>query len=393
VKITLETKIDATARSQQAASLFDLSAGGFSTVSWNVNLPLDDKPWNIGLITGPSGAGKSTVARHLFPAGESHLWNDDLRDWPKTKSILDGFPDNLGVREITATLCAVGFSSPPAWLRPYRALSTGQQFRADLARLLATAGAACAIDPEDPAPPPPTATSPIAVCDEFTSVVDRTVARVGSAAVAKAIRARNLKFVAVSCHDDVTEWLQPDWVYRPDANSFAWRSLQRRPPIHVTVARTATHAWPLFAAHHYLTQAINRSSRCLLATVAIEGFEPRVAAFSAWLPFLGPGRPAKREHRTVVLPDFQGCGVGSTLADTAAAAFKALGYEARSTTTHPSFIASRRKSPNWTMTRAPSLALTRRESSGVTHATTRLTAGFRYIGGQLSIGDATRLVG
>jgi hypothetical protein len=50
--------------------------------------------------------------------------------------------------------------------------------------------------------------------DEFTSVVDRNVARIGSAAVAKAIRAGQIRrrFVAVTCHYDVLEWLEPDWM-------------------------------------------------------------------------------------------------------------------------------------------------------------------------------------
>ena len=50
--------------------------------------------------------------------------------------------------------------------------------------------------------------------DEFTSVVDRTVAKVCSAAIAKGIRQGHIpcRFVAVTCHYDVAEWLEPDWV-------------------------------------------------------------------------------------------------------------------------------------------------------------------------------------
>ena len=83
--------------------------------------------------------------------------------------------------------------------------------------------------------------------DEFTSVVDRTVARIGSAALARTVRGRGLRFVAVSCHDDIIDWLQPDWVYRPalavggektDAgDAFTWRLLRRRPRIVVEVSR------------------------------------------------------------------------------------------------------------------------------------------------------------
>ena len=55
---------------------------------------------------------------------------------------------------------------------------------------------------------------PLVVFDEFTSVVDRNVARACSAAIAKGIRRGHIpcRFVAVTCHYDVAEWLEADWV-------------------------------------------------------------------------------------------------------------------------------------------------------------------------------------
>ena len=79
--------------------------------------------------------------------------------------------------------------------------------------------------------------APLVVIDEFTSVVDRTVAQIGSAAVAKAVRRTSGKqVVAVTCHYDVEEWLCPDWVVEMPNGNFARRSL-RRPPIELEVAR------------------------------------------------------------------------------------------------------------------------------------------------------------
>src|SRR5207245_8058023 len=112
--------------------------------------------------------------------------------------------------------------------------STGQRFRADLARLLACAP-----------------TDQTVVIDEYSSVVDRTVARVSSAALSRTVRRRGQRFVAVTCHEDVEEWLQPDWVYRPAENAFCRRSLRPRPAIHLDIVRCRPSAWPLFAHHHY----------------------------------------------------------------------------------------------------------------------------------------------
>ena len=103
-------------------------------------------------------------------------------------------PDQMSAKQITEALSSVGFSSPPDWLKPFKVLSNGQKMRAELARLIAESN------------------EPV-IYDEFTSVVDRQVAQIGSAAIQKFIRRNNKQFIAVSCHYDIEQWLEPDWVY------------------------------------------------------------------------------------------------------------------------------------------------------------------------------------
>jgi ABC-type dipeptide/oligopeptide/nickel transport system ATPase subunit len=359
--ITVETVVAETPRVAQVRGLFDLPASKTERLCWEVELPLEERPWQVGLITGPSGCGKSTIARRLWPR---QLQQAEALTWPSDRSLLDGFRERMSVKEVTALLSAVGFSSPPAWLRPFHVLSTGQQFRTALARLLAEALAA------------PGEGGPLVVVDEYTSVVDRTVAQVGSAAVARAVRQRRLRFVAVTCHADVIDWLQPDWVYEPADRRFTWRSLRRRPPVRLRLFRCQASAWPLFAPHHYLSGALNPSAVCFLAT-----WDDRPVAFSAWLPFVGAGKPARREHRTVTLPDFQGVGIGNLVSAAVASMWKGLGLRAVSTTTHPAMIQARLRSGLWQLRRPPSLVSGReRRRRGLRHATTRLTAGFEYVG-------------
>ncbi len=354
----------------QTRGLFDLPPEKTSRLSWDVDLPLDDFSWSIGLITGPSGCGKSTLARRLWPDAIA-----PALDWPTERSLLDAFPEKLSIKEITALLSTVGFSSPPAWLRPFGVLSTGQQFRVTLARMLAEA----LVKPGPRAP---------IVFDEFTSVVDRTVARIGSAALAKAVRAYRFPFVAVTCHEDVIEWLQPDWIYWPAEGRFDRRVLRRRPTIELALVRCQTSAWPLFAPHHYLSGELARSAICFVAH-----WQERPVAFSAWLPFVGKGPKARREHRTVTLPDYQGVGVGNAISATVASLWRGLGYRALSTTTHPALIRSRQRSSQWRMTRRPSLATGRDGRIGLRHATTRLTTGFEYVGPPMANGQARALLG
>jgi GNAT superfamily N-acetyltransferase len=302
--------------------------------------------------------GKSTVARKLF--GE-HMRADFA--WPADKALVDGFPASLGVKDVVELLSAVGFSSPPSWMRPYHVLSTGQQFRVHIARLLAENQA-------------------ISVVDEFTSVVDRTVAQIGSAAIAKTVRRRGQKFIAVSCHEDVAEWLDPDWVYRPAEQLFERRLLQGRPKIELEIYRVHHSMWRQFAPHHYLTAHLNHAATCFAAY-----WKGRPVAFDAWLPFFGAlkdSRSARRGHRTVCLPDYQGVGIGNALFGYLASMWTGLGYRAFSCTGHPAEVNNRLRSKVWTMTRKPSHTGRDATAKGAhirkSRSSSRLTASFEYSG-------------
>ena len=180
-----ESTIVRTARVVQCESMFDVPVNTTSRVEWDVDLPIEDKPWNVGLIVGPSGCGKTTAANELFSAELI-----DSFDWPQDKCLLDGFPDSMSTEDICGLLSSVGFNSAPSWLRPFHVLSNGEQFRVTMARALA----------EQPA---------LAVVDEFTSVVDRTVAKMGSVAIAKTVRRRDQKFVAIACHHELGNYVVP----------------------------------------------------------------------------------------------------------------------------------------------------------------------------------------
>jgi GNAT superfamily N-acetyltransferase len=382
--IRVGTRIERTPRVLQVEGLFDLQPTERVRLQWRVALPLDERPWQVGLIVGPSGCGKTTIARRLWPEPLAAQ-----AQWPRRRAVLDAFPPGLPIKEIVKLLSSVGFSSPPAWLRPYHVLSTGEQFRVRLARLLA----------EQPR---------LAVMDEFTSVVDRTVAQLGAHAVARTVRARGQRFVAVTCHKDIEPWLNPDWVYRPDTNTFTWRLLRPRPAIGLAIRRVGREAWALFQQHHYLSDRLAANAACFGAFWCSVGQDSNpiwapgrgleswrtskpLVAFSAWIPSLRRGG-GRREHRTVTLPDYQGVGIGHALSTFMASVWKALGERATSTTTHPAFIASRRRSRDWKLVRPPSLG--RADGRGrVRHAVTRLTAGFEYMGPPLPLSEAQKLLG
>src|SRR5689334_14612448 len=236
ITATVTCPIHDSFRVQQVAGMFDVPLTEKATQHFEVDVPGRNENWQVGLIVGPSGSGKSTIARRAFgkkvyAAGE----------WPADRAVVDCF-GKLSVRNVVELFTAVGFGSPPSWIKPYQVLSNGERFRCDLARALAKSYRLSAIgcQPSQSSGREPIADSrePLIAFDEFTSVVDRNVAKVCSAAIAKGIRRGHIpsRFVAVTCHYDVADWLEPDWIVDMATCQLTRRRL-RRPTIQLEVHR------------------------------------------------------------------------------------------------------------------------------------------------------------
>jgi len=321
--------------------MFDVSLAEKATERFAVELPGEDEAWDVGLIVGPSGSGKSTVASRFY--GEK-LYRG--AEWPEDRAVIDCFGD-LPVRHAVELFTAVGFSSPPAWVKPYRVLSCGERFRCDLARALgvgdATTSALTSDVSRDPVGERSAGASRLTVAfDEFTSVVDRNVARACSHAIAKGIRRGSIacRFVAVTCHYDVAEWLEADWALDMATGHLQRRRL-RRPAIELEIHRCGVAPWRMFARHHYLSGALAPGARCYLAT-----WEGEPVTFCATLPVI-----AKRNHRRftriVTLPDYQGMGIGMRVVAAVASLHRAEGLRINVTSSHPALIRHCARSSDW----------------------------------------------
>lgn len=270
-----------------------------------------DNGFSIGLIVGPSGSGKTTLL--------SDFGSEENIEWISNEAVVSHFCDAKDAQE---RLAAVGFNTIPSWLRPYHVLSNGEKFRADLARRLKNN----------------------AVIDEFTSVVDRNVAKACSVAIRRYVDKYNIQnMVFASCHYDIIEWLQPDWVFDTITGSVTTRGCLRRPEITLEILPCSSDAWAFFRDHHYLSGDINKSSRCWLGV-----WNEVPVAFSANLALpSGSLQNAWKGHRTVVLPDFQGMGLGVRFSEAVGEIFLAEGKRYFTKTAHPRLGEYRESSPKW----------------------------------------------
>lgn len=411
VVFELSCPVQQSFRVKQVAGMFDVPLAERSTVEISAEVPDRHELWQIGLIVGPSGSGKSALARHVF--------GDCLYEhapWPADRAVIDCF-EHLSIHQATGLLTAVGFGSPPAWVRPYHALSNGERFRCDLARAMARAMASAmrkesgekSHEPESGVVPDSRASwrecssvqGGIVCFDEFTSVVDRTVARVASAALARAVRRGMVacRFVAVTCHYDVAEWLEPDWVVDMADGSCVRRRL-RRPKLLLQIYRTRRTVWRLFARHHYLSGNLSPAARCYVGMLSqkkpsepIDGrqeartngvlspFHATPAVFLAMLP-LQARRGRWRISRVVTLPDFQGLGLGTRMMESVAALYLAAGQRVNITASHPAVLGHCLRSPRWRLVQRMPTGARRGFLAGGRYRTSqgRAVASFEFVG-------------
>jgi len=307
--IVLKSTVEVDESVQYVLDKFDLqSDGNIETVIKRIKAP---SLFGVGLIVGPSGSGKSTLLKEFG--------KEEAITWDNAKAVVSHF-DNP--KEGTEKLMSVGFNSVPSWLKPFHVLSTGEKYRCLLARQLKSN----------------------AVIDEFTSVVDRNVAKSMSKGVRKSCDKDGLRNVVIcSCHYDIIDWLQPDWIYDTLTETLTLRgSLRQFPKLEIRIYEDKSK-WKIFAKHHYLDGAINKAS---FQFVAYLGNDP--VGFISYLPLpSGTLKNAWREHRLVVMPDYQGLGLGKALTEWVGDKLRSEGKRFYSKTTHPKLGEYRNRSDKW----------------------------------------------
>ena len=362
-------------RAARVKSLFNAESGcNFDLVIDGVDLSGE---WNIGVVVGASGSGKTSIGKQIF--GENRIVNLS-EGWHMGRPIIDDIAPDGDFNTVTGLLASVGLGDVPAWLRPFRVLSNGEQFRAGLARLIC----------EKPAE---------AVVDEFTSVIDRQIARIGAQAFQKAWRRENPsgKVVLLTPHYDVLDWLQPDWVIDTNTKTFERGCPRQRPPIELEIRKVNGSYWRYFEPHYYLKLPRPIAPEYFIGTVNGE-----LACHVAVCPWFHNG--GYRATRLVTMPEWQGAGVGTRFLNAIAQYHtdgNGRGGKKLPTffhTSHPQLCAALRRSPKWVQVSAKlygdnkarsikTLAKSLEKNGGINTGSGfgghfRAVQGFKYTGGE-----------
>ena len=157
----------------------------------DMNEIMNDKDFNIFLICGRSGSGKSTILRNIADKDVK------MPSYDNEKCVISQFP-SLTEEQACDLLSGVGLSSVPIWLRKPNELSNGERARLDVCKSIYDASE----NGEN-----------IVFIDEFTSVVNRDAAKSMSFALQRYARQNGMRLVIASCHFDIIDWLQPDYIF------------------------------------------------------------------------------------------------------------------------------------------------------------------------------------
>ena len=358
---TLTAIVDLDESVSIAVQPFDFSFDGTATFTLPI-VPFRArdllKKGGVGLLQGPSGSGKTSLM-HLLLASDAEnaaaasaaslcVAGEAFAAWKTLGPI-----GSVVSTELLDVVCL------PERCRSleYGVLSTGERFMADLARTLmyaATPSAEESFGPFMPSLESGADTNIALGLDEFTSTIDRKLAKRVCCSLAGYLRKTQFErgVLLATCHVDVAGWLRPDWTF--DTGNFEFTERKsgekveaaaeevetegvtelmsfERPEIELVVHPCTQAVWQIFKDHHYLSGDIHFATRCLVAT-----WEGRPVAFECRLPFPGVGRmDCYREHRLVVLPDFQGLGIGPKFSDFFGCMHLRQGLRFSSRTAHP----------------------------------------------------------
>ena len=364
-ELTLQSPVATSFRATKAANSLDIDQEKKSIHHFKVQADLES-PYNIGLIVGASGSGKTTLARHIF--GDKAF--ETLLD--ESKPVIDQFGENYSYDECASMLAGVGLTSVPCWIRPAYTLSNGQKARAECALQMAKHG------------------EEVTVIDEWTSVVDRKVAKVMSHCISKHARKTKKKIVLLACHYDIIEWLNPDWIIDCNKQEFTNRrslcqDFKRDEQLKFEIREVDKSTWKYFSRYHYLSEKMPGG---FIKTFGLFHGDNQIGfqCFANYVPHRDKTKPKQmHSNRTVIHPDYAGFGLGILVINSTSKIMNEQGYDVRAKFSSTPIYLSMKKYPCWKLLEVArnTNPIKKISSQSGQHSAFRLdvkTYSFKYVG-------------
>jgi len=327
--VSLESPISRGFRCQKAADSLDIDVEKKSKHHLSVNVDLKTD-WNIGIIVGSSGSGKTTLAKKMF--GQDCF--KEIIDL--SKPIIEQFPKDWSYDECAKALSGMGLTSVPCWIRPAYTLSNGQRARAEAALQLAR-------EKEND--------DEIIIIDEWTSVVDRTVAKAMSHCVQKYARKSKKKIILAACHFDIIEWLNPDWIIDCNKQEYLDRrsmvgTFERTDRLRLDIKEVTRKTWKYFSKYHYLSERLPSGK---IYTFGLFNGKDQIG-FQCFAAYIIGNQHTFFSNRTVIHPDYAGIGLGIHLINETSKEMIKRGFKVKAKFSSTPIYISMKKQKHWKCT-------------------------------------------
>jgi len=302
--VDLQSSVSDSFRCQKAANSLDIDVKKKLKHVLKIDADLE-KQFNLGLIVGSSGSGKTTLAKKIYG-------NDCFTEYlDLSKTILDQMPKELSYDDCVSNLLAMGLGSVPCWLRPTHTLSNGQRARAEAVLQLTVKNQ-----------------TNVTIIDEWTSVVDRTVAKAMSNCIQKASRKLKKTIILLSCHYDVIEWLNPDWIIDCNKQKYEDRrsmvgTFERTDRLRLDIRKVERSSWRYFSKYHYLSDRLPGGEIFLFGLF----HNDQQIGFQCFAGYVPGKQNILHFNRTVIHPDYVGLGLGIKLINETSQIMAKKGYK------------------------------------------------------------------
>lgn len=320
-ELILKSDVSKGYRCQRAADSLDIDSEKKSVHHFKVAADLTTK-YNVGLIVGASGSGKTTLSQKI--------WGQDCFKsvLDPERPIIEQFPPEWSYDDCASALAGMGLTSVPCWIRPAKTLSNGQKARAEAALQLAKG--------DD------------IIIDEWTSVVDRTVAKAMSHCVQKYARKTNKKITLVSCHYDVIEWLNPDWVIDCNKQTYENRrdmvgAFKRTDQLRLDIREVGRETWPYFSKYHYLSDKLPGGK---IYNYGLFQNKEQIG-YVCYAAYIIGNHTTFFFNRLVIHPDYSGLGLGIHLVNETAKNMVKKGFSIKAKFSSVPVHKSCSKDKNW----------------------------------------------
>lgn len=307
---------------KRATSSVDLDINKKLTHKINIKADLESD-YNIGLIIGNSGSGKTTFVNKHF---ENIFKNDN---YDENECVIKQFPENMEYDERVNLLTSIGLSSVTEWIKPIKILSNGEKARIEIALRLSY--------------------NNIIGIDEYTSTVDRVVAKIMSYAIQKYVRKNNKKIICCSVHFDIIEWLNPDWIINMNDQKFIdrrrlWHDYKKKEKLEFKIKECSGKEWKNFSKYHYLSDKMPGGKNYCYGLYLKDKRQIGFQCFTNYNPKIPK---MYHSNRTVILPEYSGIGLGIILINETSKIMKKNKFDVRAKFSNYAIYKSMLKSNLW----------------------------------------------